>query len=92
MLYLFIDTGDYEAMTVTVMFTVGTARGSIQREIFKTINEDAFIEADETFGVTFQPAILPRDTNNFAIDTIFETTIIIIDNDGKLMLLCYNKD
>ena len=67
------------------MFTVGTAPKSVQRQNFITINDDAFIEPDETFRITFEPIdILQGDSLNFGIGGIFETIVTILDQDSKL--------
>ena len=87
----YVGLGDYDAMTETVTFTVGSAQGSIQRQIFKTINEDELIESSETFIITFEPMQSPPDTNNFAIGTVSTSVVTIIDDDGKLIYPCYSK-
>ena len=69
------------------MFTVGTAQNSVQRQNFVTINDDAMVEQDETFTVTFEPVDTSQgDSSNFAIGSMSVTTITILDQDGKLIL------
>ena len=69
------------------MFSVGTAPGSVQRQNFVTINDDADVEPIESFFVTFEPVdTSQQDTTNFMIGTISVTTITINDQDGKLIL------
>ena len=82
MFTLFSGQGDYDALSeVTVMFTVGTAPDSVQRQIFITINEDSLVEPDEIFRVTFEPVATSQgDTANFMIGSINETNITILDS------------
>ena len=64
-----------------VMFTVGTAPDSIQRQIFITINEDVFVEPDEIFRVTFEPVVTSQgDSNNFVFGSLNESNITILDS------------
>ena len=86
---VFSVAGDYEAMSgVMVMFSVGTAQNSVQRQIFITINDDTILEDDESFRVTFEPMDTSlNDTTNFAFGNITETIITIRGQTGKGMTI-----
>ena len=81
----YVGLGDYDALTETVTFSVGSALNSVQRQIFKTIIADELIEPLETFIITFEPVLSPPDTTNFAIGAVSTSVVTIIDDDGKLI-------
>ena len=70
------------------MFSIGATVNSVQRQIFIQINDDALVEPDETFRVTFELVNTSQgDSTNFGIGSMSETIVTILDQDGKLILI-----
>lgn len=90
-------TGDYDdPISVRVMFTDGSAVGSLQTVTLTTINDDTEVEADESFvAILQQPQVALGDTGNFVLGQRQSSTITIIDNDresNRYVLLCIISD
>ena len=84
LLYIGADM-DYNSGPYTVTFAAGMT--AISFSIL--ITDDSILEGNETFYLTIDPSTL-RDDTNVDVGSLFQVTVIIIEDDCKWMLVsCY---
>ena len=82
MTYKHLRTGagvDYNSGPYTVTLAAGTTTVSFSI----LITDDSILEGNETFYLTVDPSSL-RDDTNVDVGNLFQTTVIIVEDDCKL--------
>ena len=67
---------DYDSGPYTVQFNAGDTRVSFN----VSVNDDNVLEGNETFNLKINASSLP---NGVTVDDPGQTTVTIVDNDGK---------
>ena len=71
---------DYDSGPYTVQFNIGVIRALFD----VSVNSDNILEGNETFNLTVNASSLP---NSVTVGDPGQTTVTIVDNDGKCKMI-----